>query len=114
MKSEKRYCLLQIDETDIPVDHLDQIASEEFMDDADNNGWVYSEEGFQEAWNNGDFDATKCHLRIFNFIKCDCGWSDIDSNLKKVEFQSLNNKKMIELYCPKCNNLYKRTQDDKL
>ena len=40
MKSEKRYCLLQIDKTDLPVDHLDQIASEEFMDDVDNNGWI--------------------------------------------------------------------------
>ena len=114
MKSEKRYCLLQIDETDIPVDYLDQVPLEEFLDDADNNGWVYSEEGFQEAWNREEFDVVGTHLRIFNIIKCNCGWSSVDSNLKKVESQSLNNKKMIELYCPECNNLYKRTKDDEL
>ena len=41
-------------------------------------------------------------------------WCGYFETLNFVEFQSLNNKKMVELYCPKCNNLYKRIKDDEL
>mgnify|MGYP007099619047 CR=1 FL=1 len=64
MKTEQRFYLLNGD--DFFSTRLDEIPDDEFIILAEQEGQIYSLEGFIEAFNNDSVDAGYQHLRVIN------------------------------------------------
>ncbi len=62
-KEETKYYLVNPDELEEEQD-VNDMTDEEFMDEAERQGMVYSQDGFVEAFNNDDFGSFSYFLRI--------------------------------------------------
>ena len=62
-KEETRYYMVNPDELEEETD-INNMSDEEFIEEAERQGTVYSQEGFQEGFNNDDFGSFSYFLRI--------------------------------------------------
>ena len=75
MKREKLYYVIHDDEISSSISvNLDESVLDGFISAVDNNGRIFTETGFVQAWYNCEVDSEFEHLRIIEFQTCSCGW----------------------------------------
>ena len=75
MKTETRYYLLNTFDLDDKVDPIN-LTNDEFIELCEEQGKIYTSEGFQEAFNKEDINTAIDQLRIIEVV-CD-GLSDLE------------------------------------
>lgn len=120
MKKEKRFYLVNVDNTDEETNFM-SCSDEEFMIEAENQGTVFTEQGFINAFNKDDGIASfSQYLRVFEVettfnndedLKFYCpicngtnvqskAWADLNGNEKKIEFYETNDEE--DFWCEDC------------
>lgn len=120
MKKEKRFYLVNVDNTDEETNFM-FCSDEEFMIEAENQGTVFTEQGFVNAFNKDDGIASfSQYLRVFEVEttsnndedqKFHCpicngtnvqskAWVDLNGSEKKIEFYETNDED--DFWCEDC------------